>query len=120
MAAAEITTRLPAQTRFLALTRVMAASLAAELGFSIDSIDDLRVAVDEIVSAVIESAASTGTIDLHFAVGDGELSVTVASTNGAAIEIDPLSRQILAAVTDELDVSATSASFVCRRDPIDS
>jgi serine/threonine-protein kinase RsbW len=115
---AAITTRLPAETRFLALTRVMAASLAAELGFSIDAIDDLRVAVDEIVSAAMDGAGDAGAIDLGFRVGDGELSVSVTVGDGAAVAIDALSRQILAAVTDELEIGPTSASFVCRRDPI--
>ena len=38
----EITVTIPADSRFVALVRVMAASLAAELDFTMDEIADVR------------------------------------------------------------------------------
>ena len=46
---------LPASPRYLAAARVVAASLGAESGLSVDDLEDLRLGVNELVSVLVES-----------------------------------------------------------------
>lgn len=105
-------TTLPADTRYVALTRVMTTSLAAEAGFSVDEIDELRIAVDEIVTAVLEVTDDSATVEVRFTVDGDAFGVAVGShsTVDLAAEADPLVRRILAAVTDRYELGVGSAS----------
>ena len=47
---------IPADFRYLRLARVTAAAIAADLDFSVQDIDDVRVAVDELAALLIEDA----------------------------------------------------------------
>lgn len=117
MARPEILTTLPADTRYVALARVMAASLAADMGFAVDEIDDLRVAVDEIVTAVVDVTDAGQAVELRFTLGDGELAISVGSDSvvDLASDADPLIRRILAAVTDDYELGVGAASLRRRR-----
>jgi len=105
----------PATTRYLAAARLVAASLGAESGLSVDDLDDLRLGVNELVSLLVESAAPGTRIDLEFAAGDGE--VTVRGRLDGAVgpdgpsEIDELTRRIIDAVADHHELAATSFSL---------
>ncbi len=66
MSTAPITLRMPAGTAFLRYARVTAATLADDLGFDVEQIEQLRIAVDELCA---------------LAIGDGD------DRNGAQIEL---------------------------------
>lgn len=116
-----ISVRIPADSRFVATTRVIAASVAAELDFSIDEIEELRVGANEIVTIVLEWAEDNGgeAIDLTYTLGEGQLELAVAvadrAGDGAGSELDPLARQILGAVVDEFEVTGSGAWLLKRR-----
>jgi anti-sigma regulatory factor (Ser/Thr protein kinase) len=59
MSDAVITVTIPSDTRFVALARLTGAGLGAELDFDVDTIDDLRMATNELVAVVVEWAATT-------------------------------------------------------------
>ena len=44
----------PLRTRYASTIRMIAASLGAEAGFTVDEIDDLRLALDEVFSLLAE------------------------------------------------------------------
>ncbi|MCB1003894.1 MAG: hypothetical protein KDB35_06875 [Acidimicrobiales bacterium] len=48
---------LPADSRYLRLLRLVASSMAADLGFPVDELEEVRVAVDELGSALLADAA---------------------------------------------------------------
>ncbi|MCU1357680.1 MAG: putative anti-sigma regulatory factor, serine/threonine protein kinase [Acidimicrobiales bacterium] len=68
--------RLPADPRLLRVARVAVASLAAELPFTLQDIEDLRIAVDELAAAAIDGCGPDSTLDLRFEVDGQELVVT--------------------------------------------
>ena len=117
MAESEIVTTLPADTRFVALARVMAASLAAELEFTIDDIEELRIAVDEAVTAVVDATEPGAPIEIRFLVEGDELSINVASASDHDLdaEVDVLTKRILAAVCDRFELGPGSAELSRRR-----
>ncbi|MHB1612838.1 MAG: hypothetical protein ACYCXA_04040 [Actinomycetes bacterium] len=85
---------LPADVAFLAVARTTAAALAARLEFTLDDIEDLRIAVDEAVSLVI---AATGTI----------------STTGSGERVPAVSCLFtLDATAERLDLRVTAGSTV--------
>lgn len=109
---------LPAQSRFVATTRVTAASLAAELDFAVDRIEELRVGVNELAAILIEWAEDHGgdSVTLVFSVGEDRLEVSGevvgGSTSDDATPLDSLAGQILAGVTDEYEVAGGRGRIV--------
>jgi hypothetical protein len=102
---------IPAQARFLSAARLVASSLASDLDFSVDDIDELRIAIDEALTVLIDAAPAPSSVRVRFALGSGtdgapgELRIdgeVEAATGGGAVEpqTDGLVRRILHAVTD--------------------
>jgi hypothetical protein len=59
--------RLPPATRFASVVRLIAASLAADEGFAVDALDELRIAVEQIFIRLVESEPE------HSSAGDADL-----------------------------------------------
>jgi serine/threonine-protein kinase RsbW len=100
----------PADTRLVRLARLVASGIGSAAGFDVEEIEDLRIAVDEGCSALIEAGVDNPLL-LSFEVdGDGVvvLGSTEASTDATQ---DPermsLSDQILRVVTDEHELGAS-------------
>lgn len=68
--------RLPADPRLLRVARVAVASLAAELPFTLQDIEDLRIAVDELSAVAIDGASADASLDLRFEVVGDQLEVS--------------------------------------------
>jgi len=110
----------PASLEFVRIVRLTASGVASRLGFDVEEIEDLRVAVDELASIVIE-AAEGGELAVLFAVQDATLriegEVTLAGGAGEDGLVDELTAQILAAVVDGWELTTTdgTARFACVR-----
>lgn len=50
--------RFPAESGYLRVSRLTATTLASELGFDVDALDDLRLAVAEVVNYLVESSTA--------------------------------------------------------------
>jgi serine/threonine-protein kinase RsbW len=68
----------PADGAYLGVLRTAAAGLAARLQFTLDEIEDLRIAVDEACAMLIRLAAPAAPLRCRFALTDEELGVEVA------------------------------------------
>ncbi len=92
----------PASVRFLSPVRVVAAALGAECGLSVDDLDDLRLGVNEMVSALLEGAPLEARVELEFAATDGEITVTgtIEGRGPDGVVVDELTTRILDAVAD--------------------
>jgi serine/threonine-protein kinase RsbW len=103
---------IPASTRHVRFARIVAAGMAAELGFDVDAVEDVRIAVDELCFVLIDSRSISESITLTYRGADGELMVEGLSqlrdgTDPMAAPAHPeLSKEILEAVVDEHDVRA--------------
>lgn len=112
---------IPASGAYLAVARAAATGLAAQLHFTYEEIDDLRIAVDEAVTALLEGGNGSK-VPLLFEVEGGQVSMTSSVKAGAADQLDAdrleLSTQILAAVCDDHDLEVVDGSVrvrICRR-----
>ena len=92
---------LPARTDMAATLRVLVASLGADVGFTLDEIDDVRLAVNEVFSSVAEvGEAERFTVRFHPSAGSLRIEMHSPDTPGVAL--DELATTILQSVVDEL------------------
>lgn len=119
---------IPAQARFLSAARLVASSLASDLDFSVDDIDELRIAVDEALTVLIDAAPATSAVRVVFSLGagsagePGQLQIEGRIEDGPGVSVEPqadgLVRRILHAVTDSYEFASgrfelvKSSSFV--------
>jgi hypothetical protein len=104
----------PLQAQYAATVRTLAASLGADAGFSVDELDDIRLALSEVFSAMVDDAAIdvSARALVSLSVGAGVAHVEVRGA--AAIDLDELALGILRSVTDEFEVTPTSVVFELR------
>ena len=110
-AADRIELDLPAGTRYASTARAVVAALAADAGFSIDDIEDLRLGVDEAISVVCDRADDDTRLHLSFAGGARQVTATVALVAAETrrpidgdVTLDPLAERILGAVVDSFEL----------------
>ena len=104
---------LPASPRYLAAARVVATSLGAESGLSVDDLEDLRLGVNELVSLLVESGDPGDRVELEFEAVDASITVrgTRSGSPPGAIEVDELTARIVEAVTDHHVIDGSSFSL---------
>ncbi len=95
---------LPAANRYLHIVRLTTAGAAAEAGLDAEEVDDVKIAIDELCSIVIDAAGDDDRISLRFLAGDGRLMVEGSAPPGAELEVDELARAILDATLDGLEL----------------
>jgi serine/threonine-protein kinase RsbW len=99
-----VTLTFPAAVELVRLARLVASGLAAHAGLSMDDIEDLRIAVDELCALVVQHAGRDADVSLVLDAGDGAVEVEVRAPAGpddSPFALDELSRHILDAATDE-------------------
>jgi serine/threonine-protein kinase RsbW len=69
---------LPADSAYLSVLRTATAGLAARLDFTIDEIEDLRIAVDEACAMLLPQAVPGADITCEFRLEDGSIRVGVS------------------------------------------
>ena len=82
----EVVLQLPAEGIYIAVLRTAIAGLAARCDFTIDEIEDLRIAVDEATALLLARTSSTAHLDCRFAIREGGL---VAAVSAAVTDTRP-------------------------------
>lgn len=110
----QVEVTLPLRTDFVATLRTVAASLGADAGFSIDEIDDLRLAISEVVSSLIDSTtADDDRVVATFDLGESRVEVAITTRLGEhPIELDDLASSILQSVVDDYEVVGPCVTLV--------
>ena len=101
--AAPVVLSVPAQPSSLRLVRLVVASMAADAGFDFDTVEDLRIAADELINTVMSVTATDGSVSIEVTVSDDALQLrswAPAVAEHAAVVVDPLAAQILSALVD--------------------
>ena len=76
----ELTVRLPAHSIYSAVLRTAVASVAARADFTVDDIEDLRIAVDEACSILLDRAVPGAQVSCHIAGHAKSVVATVSTT----------------------------------------
>ena len=114
----EVSLKFPASFEYIRLARLVASGLAAQVNFNLDDIEDLRIAVDELCSALVEAAADrTSTVTVTFRVDDKQIhmeaDVPTVGANGSYV-IDDISSHILRAAVDRHELEQAAERLVAR------
>ncbi len=91
----------PARPEYIRLTRLVVSGLAAQVSCSMDEIEDLRIAVDELCSTLIEQSVDAAEISITFTILGSTLGFrATVPVHGGAIELDELAENVLRATVD--------------------
>ncbi len=106
--------RLPAIGAYLSVLRTATAGLAARLDFTLEEIEDLRIAVDEACALLLPAAIPGADLDCRFELYDDELHITVSALtlDGAEPARDSFAWTVLSALAGEVDSSVDAESRV--------
>ncbi len=99
---------IPVQSDLILLARLTAATVASRVGFDVEEVDDLRLAVDELC-VLVAGGMGVGRLDLTFATTGGAVEVfctlhssdAAVEENGGEYGERDLSVRILDALVDE-------------------
>ena len=75
---------MPAESAYLSVLRTATAGLAARLDFTLDEIEDLRIAIDEACAMLLAQAIPGTYLECGFELGDGQVTITVSVTAAEA------------------------------------
>ncbi len=76
-AADQVTVRMPAESAYLSVLRTATAGLAARLDFTLDEIEDLRIAVDEACAMLLGQAIPGSSLECSFDLEPGVMTISV-------------------------------------------
>ena len=99
--------RLPAQGAYLSVLRTATASLASRLDFTIDDIEDLRIAVDEACAMLLSHAVAGADLTCSFDLsGDAMgVAVSVPTVDGSLPSRETFAWTVLTALAGEVDAT---------------
>jgi serine/threonine-protein kinase RsbW len=103
-----VTIKLPAAGAYLSVLRTATAGLAARLDFTLDEIEDLRIAVDEACAMLLAQAVPGADLDCTFSL-DGDsmrVGVSVLTLDGKQPSRDTFAWTVLSALAGEVDSTA--------------
>lgn len=69
---------MPAESAYLSVLRTATAGLAARLDFTLDEIEDLRIAVDEACAMLLAQAIPGTSLECGFDLGTDQVTITVS------------------------------------------
>jgi serine/threonine-protein kinase RsbW len=100
----DVELRIPADSAYLAVLRTATAGLAARLDFTLDDIEDLRIAVDEACAMVLPQARENSDLTCTFDLDPAKLTVAVTAEceSPRPPNRDGFAWTVLAALTSEV------------------
>ncbi len=110
---ADVELRLPADGAYASVLRTTTAALAARLDFTIEDIEDLRMAVAEATAMVLEVADEGTDLVSRFTLAPGELTVEVGvgAQSPAEPDYDSFGWQVLTTLSTHARAAADDGRF---------
>ncbi|MGZ4445243.1 MAG: anti-sigma factor [Nocardioides sp.] len=111
---ADVELRLPADGAYVSVLRTTTAGLAARLDFTMDDIEDLRIAVGEASAMVLPEADEASDLQCRFFMRPGALtvSVEVSAAHGAAEpDYDSFAWQVLTTLATNAEAETGDGRF---------
>jgi serine/threonine-protein kinase RsbW len=111
-----VTLTIPADGAYLSILRTATAGVAARLDFTLDGIEDLRMAVDEACALLLPQSKAESSLTCSFEVGARALTiaVTAESATPKPPRRDGFAWTVLTALTSEVDASVDGSSVTLR------
>jgi serine/threonine-protein kinase RsbW len=96
--------------------RTLTAGLAARLDFTIDDIEDLRIAVSEAAAMVLDEADAGAELDCRFQLLPGLLTLLISTTAAtpASPDYESFGWQVLATLAEEASIESAPGTYAVR------
>lgn len=96
----------PAEARHLRLARLAASGFCADLGFSLDEVEELRLAVGEAGAVLVEHAEAGARLTVRYLEDAGDLVVEgrCPADPETPLSLDPVAEAVLANTVDDFEV----------------
>jgi serine/threonine-protein kinase RsbW len=113
---ADVELRLPADGAYASVLRTTAAGLAARLDFTIEDIEDLRIAAGEAGALVLPEAADGSDVVCEFFLQPRALTLALSVGIHSPVEpdYDSFAWQVLSTLATEVTATSESATFTVR------
>ena len=110
---ADVELRLPTDGAFISVLRTATAGLAARLDFTLDDLEDVRMAVGEAAALVLEAADPGADLTTRFWLRPRELKISVSTPVAAAVapEPDSFAWTVLTTLARQAEVTAEPGLF---------
>ena len=112
--------RMPADSANVSLARSLTAGIAARSGFTIEEVEDLRIAIGEACTLVLEALevdrdprVDPPDLRVDYYVGDSEITVSVSVPAADAVppSEDSIAWQVLTSLTSRAEMRSDQAVF---------
>ena len=96
------------RSAYLSVLRTATAGLAARLDFTLDEIEDLRIAVDEACAMLLRQAVPGTDLDCEFELGEDAMTITVSVSTARprTPSRDTFAWTVLSALAGDVDATA--------------
>jgi len=114
----KIVLQLPYKAEYVSVARLTTSGVAYRMGFDIDTVEDIKVAVSEVCNRIINvSGNSAGGYEIRYEIGDSRMVITFASDMdraGCIFEDDEegLGMSIINAFMDEVEYCPDNKDFI--------
>lgn len=109
-----ISIKIPASPEYLHVVRLVAAGLASRISFTLEDIEDLKIAVDELSAYVTGAHGRSGTLDVSFTLDENRIEIRGAGYYTKEYEfrgdLTEFSRMILETVADSAHLEAAGGA----------
>ncbi|MEA2452872.1 MAG: serine/threonine-protein kinase RsbW [Actinomycetota bacterium] len=109
-----ISVTIPASPEYLKVVRLIVSGLATRLKFTIDDLEDLKIAVDELSAYLTGAQGRDGTLDIGFDLHDDRIEIRGAGhfSAGTKVRTDltEMSKMILETVVDDAVLEQTDGN----------
>ncbi len=112
----DIALRLPADGAYASILRTLTAGLAARLDFTLDDIEDLRIAVSEAAAMVLDEADPGAVLDCTFRLSTDRMELVIAAdaADSSSPDYESFGWQVLATLADEAAIDTGAGRFSVR------
>jgi len=109
-----ITIKIPASPEYLQVVRLVAAGLASRLSFTLEDIEDLKIAVDELSAYITGANGRSGTLAVSFTLHGDRIQIRgvgeYTESYDVRTDLTEFSRMILSTVADSAELSASDGT----------
>lgn len=109
----------PLTAAYASTVRIVVASVGADLEFSVDELDDLRLGVSEVFNLLADGAVPNSRCTSRFDLTERHVQITMSrDAENTAVELDELASTILRSVVDDFEVA--SDRVILRKKALDT
>lgn len=106
----------PAQSSYVSLVRSATAAICAQADFTIDALDDLRLAVDEACALLIAQASPGADLHAQWDVDSAVVNIDIScpTATSAGVKTDTFAWTVLTALVERVDSLVTDGQLHIR------